>query len=63
MDCIVHGVPKSRTRLSDFHNCISSQLSCGNNNTGFIEIAKICKVSKCLSVTTDNGRLCRVFIN
>ena len=22
MDCIVHGVTKSRTRLSDFHTCV-----------------------------------------
>ena len=27
MDCIVHGVAKSRTRLSDFHFCLTS-LSC-----------------------------------
>ena len=26
MDCIVHGVAKSRTRLSDFHFTISSYL-------------------------------------
>ena len=50
MDCIVHVVAKSWTRLSDFHNSTSSQLSCGNNNTDVIEIVKIHEVSTCLSV-------------
>ena len=33
MDCIVHGVTKSRTQLSDFHTIWHKQQSEYNNNT------------------------------
>ena len=34
MDCIVHGVAKSQTRLSDFHSFLSSETTCWPRRQG-----------------------------